>query len=165
MAYAGLWALTVAFAAVVWAIPGGSGFARGALVLSLSAARNPAPSVAAAVSITANNALHAGWPLALGPIGAARRRAARAFVDVAVALNIAMCAVLVGSAIGGYGSRTVAFLPQVPLEWAGVAVGAAGWTVERSWPLRRHERAVAAGVLVGLLAVAAAIEVWVTPHR
>jgi predicted NAD/FAD-dependent oxidoreductase len=73
--------------------------AREALRLSLSAASNPAPSVGAAVSIAVNNALHAGWPLALDPLGAARRRGTRALGDVAVTGNLVVCAVLVGVAL------------------------------------------------------------------
>jgi hypothetical protein len=56
--------------------------------LALSAARNPAPSVAGVVAIVASNALHCGWPLALGALGVARRRATRALGDVAVGANV-----------------------------------------------------------------------------
>jgi hypothetical protein len=165
LAYGGLWALTLAVAAALWAVPGGARIARGLLPLALSAARNPVPSVAGVVAIAASNALHCGWPLALGALGVTRRRVARALGDVAVGANVLACAVMVGGALGGYGLRVVAFLPHLPLEWAGVAVGIAAWTVERRRSLRRYERVISISTLVGLLAAAALVEVCATPHR
>jgi hypothetical protein len=163
LAYATLWTLTIWIGVIVWAAPGGAGLARAVLGLSLSAARNPPPSLGAVVAIAVNNALHAGWPLALGPLGMAHRPTTRLLADVVVALNLAVCAVLVGTALGAYGARAVPFLPHLPLEWAGVAIGTAGWIVERRQPLRTGERAGLACALVAVLLVAGFVEVWAVP--
>jgi hypothetical protein len=144
--------------------PGASGLARAVLGLSLSGTRNPAPGAGVAMGIAVNNVFRGSWPLALGPLGAAGRRVTRACGDLAVAGNVLVCAALVGAAVGGYGLRTLAFLAHVPLEWAGVAAGVAGWLVERRGPLRGAERGWWVCMLVGLFGLAAIVETWLAPH-
>lgn len=164
LAYGVLWALTLAVMALVLTLPDGGPIARGVLCLALSATGNPAPSVAGVLAVAINNCLHAGWPLALGPLGATRRPVTRKLADVAVALNVLVCAALTGAALGGYAPRIVVFLPHLPLEWAGIAVGAAGWLVERRRPLTARERARCACALILLLLAAAIVEIYATPH-
>jgi hypothetical protein len=100
------------------------------LPLTLTAAHNPPPSLAGVLSIAINNTLRSVWPLTLGLIDAQRRRVTRLLADGAVLANLLVSGTLVGGAVGGYGVRVLAFLPHLPLEWAGLAMGAAGWAVE-----------------------------------
>jgi hypothetical protein len=181
LVYTALWGFTLGTAILVWALPCGPAIAREVLRLTLSGAHNPPPSLAGVSSIAANNILHSVWPLSLGLIGAQRRRSARLLADAAVLANLAVAGLLVGGAIGGYGLRALPFLPHVPLEWAGIALGAAGWLVERERRFRGREherpfdereglisgrlRALAAGLTVGVLICAASFESFLVPHR
>jgi hypothetical protein len=163
--YAGLWAATLGFAALVWLTPGAGSLARGVLRLSLSAAHNPPPSLGGALSIAANNVVHSAWPLSLGLIDAQRRPFTRLLADGAVFANLLVAALLVGGAVGGYGVQALAFLPHVPLEWAGIAVGAAGWAVERERPLDWRARVLGLALTAVLLGCAAVVESCLVPHR
>lgn len=164
-AYALLWAFTVGACVLVLVVPGGPSLARRLLPLSLAAAHNPPPSLAGVLSIAANNTLRSVWPLTLGLIDAQRRRVTRLLVDGAVLANFLVSALLVGAAVGGYGVRVLAFLPHLPLEWAGLAGGIAGWVVERGQKLSLHERELVILFTVGILVCAAAAETYLVPHH
>lgn len=165
LTYAALLAFTLATAASVWLVPGGPALARELLRLSLTAAHNPPPSVAGVISIAANNTLHSVWPLSLGLIDAPRRRVARALADVLVTANLLVPGLLVGAALAAYAMRALPYLPHTPVEFAGVAIGSAGWIVERNRPVTARERILCAGATVLLLLVGATIETYLVPHR
>ena len=161
VACAVIWAATMISAAVVIAVPGA-----GADVASLIAAPRPTltPSVATALGIGAHNVPLALWPLLLPVvIGPAGRwaRVGDACVVVALALNGAV----VGVALGAYGVPLLRYLPQLPFEWAAWAVGSGSWLLARQRPTSRRERLALALVAVLLLAGAAAVETFLTPHR
>lgn len=163
--YALLWAFTLGSCALVLVVPGGPALARGVLPLTLTAAHNPPPSLAGVLSIAANNTLRSVWPLTLGLVDAQRRRVTRLLADGVVLGNLVVSGLLVGGAIGGYGNRALAFLPHVPFEMAGFAVGAAGWIVEKKQPISHHWRCVASAFAVIVLTCSAIIEAFLTPHR
>ncbi|MHB1538890.1 MAG: hypothetical protein ACYCUM_13875 [Solirubrobacteraceae bacterium] len=163
--YLALCALTLAIAAAALLVPDAPALARGLLDLKLSAHANPPPSIAGALSIALENTLHASWPLSLGPLGARARRATRTLADAAVAANLLVCALLVGGALAGYGPAVLAYLPHVPLEWAGIAIGAGAWRIERTRPLSGRERAASLIAIISILLLAAAVETSLTPHR
>ncbi len=37
----------------------------------------------------------------------------------------------VGAALGAYGTALLPYIPQLPLEWGGLALGASAWLVQR----------------------------------
>ena len=161
--YALLWAFTLGSCVLVLVVPGGPALARRVLPLTLTAAHNPPPSLAGVLSIAANNTLRSVWPLTLGLLDAQRRRVTRLLADGVVLGNLVVSGLLVGGAVGGYGVRVLVFLPHLPLEWGGIAVGAAGWVVERKRQLCRHERVIAVTLTVGILASSAIIETDLAP--
>ena len=71
----------------------------------------------------------------------------------------------VGAAIGAYGTPIVSYLPQLPLEWAVLALALAGYRharpSERPGPLL----ALSSAVIVVMITAAAAQETYATPHR
>ncbi len=164
-AYAVLWGFTLGACLVVLVVPGGPALARRVLPLTLDAAHNPPPSLAGVASITVNNTLRSVWPLALGLIDLQRWRVTRLLADGAVVGNLLVSGVLVGAAVGGYGVRVLAFLPHLPLEWGGLAVGAAGWVVERQRRLTGRERPAAALLTFSVVLIAATAEIYFVPHN
>ena len=57
------------------------------------------------------------------------------------------------------------YLPQLPLEWAALAVAISAWLTARHDQACPHRLAVLATATALLLAGAASIETWCTPHR
>lgn len=163
LSYGALWAFTLGGAVLVTFVPGAPMIAREVLRLSLDASHNPPPSLGVVVSIAANNVLHAAWPLLLGLVGAERRWFTRRLADGAVLANLLFAGLLVGVAVGGYGTRVLPFLVHVPLEWAGIAAGSAGWVIERNKQLDGRRLTVALTAL--LLLCAATAETCLVPHR
>lgn len=99
-------------------------------VLALSFAPPP-PGLARLLALWAHNTPIAAWPLLLTPLGAHRRNASRRLADLTLAACMLANALPVGAAIAAYGSRLVAYLPQMPIEWAGLACGPAWWIAAR----------------------------------
>jgi hypothetical protein len=157
--------ITLATGVTVCVVPDARTLARELLRLTLSANHNPPPSLLLVVSIAANNALHSVWPCTLGLLDAQRRRVSRLIADACVLANLAVPAVLVGSALAAYGTRTLPYIPNVPVEFVGIAAGATGWLVERDRPLTKRERAGWIGLSIVLLLCAATIETYLVPHR
>ncbi|MCW3033334.1 MAG: hypothetical protein JWM60_1679 [Solirubrobacterales bacterium] len=136
---------------------------RGWLALRLSAARTPAPSAGRALALAAHNLPVAAWPLLLDAAGAGHstrsRRIARCLVCGALGAN----AFPVGAAFSAYGIRVARFAPQIPLEWAALALGASvGLSLG---PLRSKDRIAVLATLAALLAGAASVETFGVPHR
>jgi hypothetical protein len=163
--YALLWAFTLGSCVLVLVVPGGPAFARAMLPLTLTGAHNPPPSLAGVLSIAANNTLRSVWPLTLGLIDAQRRLVTRLLADGAVLGNLLVSGLLVGGAIGGYGIQMLAFLPHLPLEWGGLAIGAAGWAVDRERRVVGGGKGLALILSAGTLLCAAMIETHIAPHR
>ena len=131
-AYAGVWLATLAATALVvlvgrpLALP-----ARRLLGLALSAQRNPPPHVGHVLALAAHNIPIASWPLLLGVLGAHRHRLAMHVADGVLLACIIANTLPVGAAFGAYGTAVLAYIPQLPLEWAGLALGASAWLIQR----------------------------------
>lgn len=164
MAVAALWALTLLVSAVTAATPSLASAARGLLELHLAPATNPPPSPGWVLAIAAHNIQTAGWPLLLPLIGAQHRRWSRTVADSAVIASVTVNAALVGLALGAYQARLLAYVPQLPLEWAAVAVAPADWWLARTGT-RSCPRRTALVALVVLLSMAAVVETVCVPHR
>lgn len=161
--YLRIWVLTLAGAALTALLARRQ--VRGALRLALSAAANPAPSVAHALALGAHNLPICGWPLLLGSLRLAPTPGWRRAGDVLV-LACALANVLpVAAALGGCGTALAPYVPQLPLEWGALAVGYGSWVLERDGPLSGRERLALGVVLASLLLAAAALETYAVPHR
>jgi hypothetical protein len=165
-AYASLWLATLGVAATVAA----SGTALGnpvrrVLRLRLSAATNPPPSVGHAVALAAHNLPVAAWPLLLGTAGACRSRRRRLLADTTVIACLTINVLQVGAALGAYGTSLIPYLPQLPFEWAALAIGATYWITRRHHPLTLRDGLVGFALISCTLTVAAVLETAAVAHR
>ena len=103
-------------------------------------------------------AAHVGSPDGrLGAVG----RLLRLLVDVLLGAVVALNAVVVGAAVGAYGSRmVVAMLPHGPVELLAFSLAITLYLRARAAPLRPSAARLAASAL-GLLTVAAFLETYV----
>jgi hypothetical protein len=165
-AYAGVWVATLAPAAVV-ALVGRplAQPARRLLGLALSAQRNPPPHVGHVLALAAHNIPIAAWPLLLGVLGAHRYRLARHVADGVLLACIIANTLPVGAALGAYGTALLAYIPQLPLEWGGLALGASGWLVQRRRALTASEGFGVFVLIACVLLGAAVLETVAVPHR
>jgi hypothetical protein len=121
--------------------------------------------VSDALAILANNLRALTAPFVLGMLGLARTRTGRRVGDLVVLGVAAANAIPVGLALGRWQARLLPYVPQLPLEWAGLATAGAGWLHARTGIISTRQLTVLAGVTVILLAGAATVETWCTPHR
>jgi hypothetical protein len=94
---------------------------------------------------------------------AVQARHLRPVLDAVAVLIIGANVTLVGLALGAYGAPLLPWLAHVPLEWAGLAFGLAAYTRARDHTPCLPAVAQAGAAGAGLLALAAAVEVWATP--
>jgi hypothetical protein len=117
------------------------------------------------VALAAHNFPITAWPVLLGVMGAHRQKLTRRLADVLVAGWLAVNVLPVGAAIGAYGSPLLPYVPQLPLEWAALSLGASGWLLQRHGGIATRAALVLL-VLVALTVLgAAALETIGPPHR
>jgi hypothetical protein len=126
---------------------------------------NAPPRLGHILALAAHNFPIAAWPVLLGVVGAHRHPTARRIADVVVAGAMTANILIVGSALGAYGTALLPYLPQLPLEWAGLALGVSSWVVQRRRALTVREGALCVGVIACVLLLAAALETVAVPHR
>ena len=121
--------------------------------------------LADALSILQNNARVLAAPFLLYLLGFPASRTGRLAGDILVALLTAASAVPVGLELGRWHARLLPFLPQLPLEWAALAVAISAWLTARHNHAHPLQLALLAVLTLALLVAAAALETWATPHR
>ena len=165
-AYAGVWTATLV-AAMLVAIAGQPvmSITRRALGLGLTAQQHPPPHLGHVVALTAHNIPIAAWPLLLSLAGADRGPRARRLADCAVLACILVNTLPVGAALAAYGTPLIAYMPQLPVEWAGLALGASSWLTQRRRAITARERLVWLVLIAGVLLCAAVLETAAPPHR
>ncbi len=165
-AYCVVWALTLVVAAVV-GIAGGDVRALAVSVIGahLTPGGNPPARLSPILLLAAHNLPVVAWPLLLGVERAHAHPLSRSSADLLVIASVIANVVPVGAAIGAYGSALVAYIPQLPVEWAAVALGASAWMVQRRRPVTAREGAAMFVLLGGVVVCAAAMEVCLVPHR
>lgn len=165
-AYVAIWIATIGFTALTVLAGGALSLAvRQGLGLRLTADATPGPSIERVLALAAHNIPIAAWPLLLGVVGAHRHRLSTRIADtVLIACMLANIAP-VGAALGAYGAALLPYLPQLPLEWAGLALGASAWLVGRRRTLTFRERLVWFVLIVCALLFAAVLETVAVPHR
>jgi hypothetical protein len=157
--YALLWAGTILFALI--AVP----FA-GPLheVFGLSGGlAAPGTTSMAALTLT-NNAREAAIPFLFALLRVGARRWPIVLGNVVIAACFTADVALGGLALGTDGMRALPYLPQWPLEWAGLALALAAWRRARSGrrdPLELTLLAIGTAVL---LCVAALLETYAVPQ-
>jgi len=119
-----------------------------------------APSAMHTLAIFAHNLPIAAWPMLLPPMGAHRSSRARRVADALVVVSLAGNALPVGAALGAYGVRVIPYLPQLPIEWAGLACGPAWWLLARRRALGARGTAVWLAITSALIAAAALVETY-----
>jgi hypothetical protein len=166
-AYAAIWLATLAFAAIV-ALTGP------ALLIAthdqgerlvLSRELTPPPQTWRVLLLSAVNLQVAAWPLLLGVLRARQHTLSRRLADALVVGCFAHNLLRVGGALGEYGVPLLPYIPQLPLEWAGLALGAGSWIVQRRRDLTPRERLVWLALIVAVLFCAATLETVAVPHR
>lgn len=164
--YVGIWTATLAAAALValagqaLALP-----TRHVLGLALTPERNPPPHLGHILALAAHNTPIAAWPVLLGLTGAAQHPLARRIADGLVLACILVDALPVGAALGAYGTPLIAYVPQLPLEWAAVALGASSWLLQRRHGLTGSARLASLVLIAGALLCAATLETAAVPHQ
>jgi hypothetical protein len=165
-AYLFVWAATLVPSAVV-ALTGPPLVdpTRHLLGLALDPQRNPPPDVGHVLLLAAHNLPIAAWPLLLGAWGAHRNRAETLAADALMLVVLLVNTSQVGAALGAYGTRLLPYLSNLPLEWAGIALGASAWLAQRRHPMTTR-RALTMLVLIALVLLGAAVlETVAVPHR
>lgn len=165
-AYVGVWIATLVPAVLVALI--GQPLVlpvRRALGLTLTAQHNPPPGVGHVLFSEAHNLPIVAWPLLLGLIGAHRHPLAKHVADGLLTTCIIVNTLQVGAALGAYGAPLLPYLPQLPVEWAGLALGASAWLVQRRRALTVTEGFGLLALIASVLLCSAALETVAVPHR
>ncbi len=164
--YLAVWTLTLVPAAVIalaghpLTLP-----VRQLLGLTLTAQNNAPPQLAHVLGLAAHNIPIVSWPLLLGVLGAHSNRLARHVTDGFVLVWLVANTLPVGAALGAYGVAVVPYLPHLPLEWGGLALGVSSWLAQRRWALTVREGIGVFALIVCVLLCAAALETFAVPHR
>jgi hypothetical protein len=147
----------------------GVGAAVAVLDPTLAGGTRPHPaltgSLADAGSILQNNVRVLAAPFLLVALGMPQSRLGRRVGDVTVAALTAASTISVGLELGRWGTLLLPYLPQLPLEWTALTLAADAWIVARSGRITVRRLASCGAIVLGLLACAAALETWATPHR
>ena len=115
-----------------------------------------------AAGILQNNARVLAAPFLLVVLDFPQSSLGRRAGDLIVAALSAASTIPVGIELGRWQGRLLPYLPQLPLEWAALAVAVHVWISGRG---RTHRLMVLAGLTLALLIAAASLETWATPHR
>lgn len=166
LAYVGVLTSTLAGSLAVWL--GGQpmrSLTRHLLGLRLVPAPAATDQLGHILGLAAHNIPIASWPLLLGVAGAERHRLSKRLADCLVLACILLNTALVGAALAAYGRALIPYVPQLPLEWAGIALGVGAWLVQRQRTVASRERLRWFGVIAAVLLCAAAVEAIASPHR
>ena len=111
--------------------------------------------------VLATNLPALGVPLLLAATLGGKGRACRGLGDLVTAALMFTSPLLVGAALGAWGTRLLPYLPHLPLELAALACSSAAW-----WSRRIDRRPVwrPAAYVLCLAVLAALVEVYATPH-
>jgi hypothetical protein len=94
-----------------------------------------------------------------------RRINLRALLDAFLAFSVAANVAVLTVALAGYGPlRLAPWLPHLPVEFGAMALALSSYLAARRGALRLRHLPVVVGAAALLLAVAAVLETWGTPH-
>ncbi|HYM55447.1 MAG TPA: hypothetical protein VES97_08800 [Solirubrobacteraceae bacterium] len=162
--YIAIWTATLGSAALV-ALCGAAAKAPVRGLLRLRLKPNAAPELGHVVALASHNIPIAAWPLLLGVIGAHHRRLGRKVADVVLLTCILVNTLPVGAALGAYGTPLLSYIPHLPVEWGGLALGASAWLLQRRRALGVPEGLALLVLTTCVLLGAAVVETVAVPHR
>ncbi|HXD54967.1 MAG TPA: hypothetical protein VN618_09465 [Solirubrobacteraceae bacterium] len=156
-------ALGASFLCAVIVAVGAASSARHLIGATLTPDR--APTVSHVFWLVSVNLPACAWPLFLPRLVDAHRDGiARRVADSLVVTFFLLNTAQVGAALGAYGAPLLPYLPQVPLEWGGLALGAGGWFCQRRRLIGRKELLATLTVLAVFVIAAALLETFAVPH-
>jgi hypothetical protein len=164
-AYGAICAATLATAVTVGAVGPGKTPVRDLLRLHLHAGGTPPPRLGHVVALAGHNLPIAAWPVLLGVAGAHRSQLGRRLADTLAVAAIGANILPVAAALGVYGPALLPYVPQLPLEWAGLALGSTAWLVQRDRALTVREGLAVLTITAVALLCAASIETYAVPHQ
>jgi hypothetical protein len=118
-----------------------------------------------AIAILQNNLRVLAAPLLLCLLKFPASRLGRRAGDLLILGLAAANAIPVGLELGRWHTKMLPYLPQLPLEWAALTVAITAWLAARQGHMPARQLAVLGTATALLLAGAASIETWCTPHR
>ena len=139
-------------------------------VIDPAAASNTRPhptltgSLGDALEIFANNLRVLAAPFICVALGFPDSRTGRHVGDLLVLAITALSAIPVGIELLRWNTVLLAYVPQLPVEWAAFSTAVTAWLAARRGVDRRTVAELAA-VTTGLLLLAACLETWCVPHR
>ena len=122
-------------------------------------------SIGDAGGILQDNARVLSVPFLLVLLDFPQSRLGRHAGDLIVTALTAASTIPVGLELGRWQGRLLPYLPQLPLEWAALALAVHAWVIARSGHLTIRQLGPLAAVVLALLTCAASLETWATPHR
>jgi hypothetical protein len=164
-AYGAIWTATLATALIVGAVGPMKTPVRNLLRLHLHAGETRAPRLGHVLALAGHNLPIAAWPVLLGVAGAHRSQLGRHLTDTVVVAAIAANILPVAAALGAYGPPLLPYVPQLPLEWAGLALGSTAWLVQRRRALTVREGLAVLTITAVALLCAASVETFAVPHQ
>lgn len=164
-AYGAIWSATLGTALIVGAVGPLRTPVRHLLDLRLHPSETPAPHLGHVIALAGHNLPIAAWPVLLGVAGANRSRLGRQVADTVLVTCVGVNILPVGAALGAYGPALLPYVPQLPLEWAGLAFGATAWLVQRDRALTVREGLAVLTITAVVLLCAASIETFAVPHQ
>jgi hypothetical protein len=164
-AYCAIWVVTLGVSAIVAVAGPLKAPTRHLLGLRLQPSHTPSPRLIHVVTLAVHNLPIAAWPLLLGVVGAHHNHIGRLVADSLVAGCLAVSVLPVGAALGAYGPALLPYIPQLPFEWAALAVGASAWLLQRHRRLTVHEGLALLALTSCMLLSAAVLETYAVPHE
>jgi hypothetical protein len=135
----------------------------------LAGATRPHPTLTGSLGdvlwIVQNNGRVLAAPFLLVALGLPQSRLGRGAGDLIVSGLTAASTIPVGLELGRWGARLAPYLPQLPFEWAALALAVHAWVTARPGHVTIRQLTPLAAIVLSLLAGAAALETWATPRR
>lgn len=165
-AYCGVWASTLGGTLAV-AIAGRPmrSLTRRVLGLGLHPASATMAPLGHILALVVHNIPIASWPVLLGLTGIDCRGLSGRVADCVVVMCVLANTVPVGAALATYGSALIPYVPQLPVEWAAIALGTCAWLVQRRRVITARERWLCFVAIATLLLCAGILETVAVPHR
>jgi hypothetical protein len=161
--YLVLWALTLASALVFGLFPFDA-IANVWVGSRLQLEPHAFPTPGGALATCVHNVIVAGWPLLFVALRLHRDGWQRDFGTALLKAFLIVNATLVGAASAAGGERLLPYVIQLPVEWAAVALSAAGWLVACKRGIHTNRLALITAAFVVLASVAAVLETYAVPH-
>ena len=140
------------------------GYVAGVLLPGLASSTAPHPALAGFATIVATNLRIVLAPFLLALLRVDRGKT-RTLGDLLIAGLTAASTINVGVELGRWQGQLLPYIPQLPIEFAALAVGVAAWLIIRAGERPGRMLVALSGACAALVGAAGAVETWWTPHR